>query len=66
MLLQSPSAAQARNTLAGVGTGILGADKKGDVVNKRELPNAEFQDFLSTYDETFWQRPEEEKKEEDN
>lgn len=44
---------------------MLGQDKKGDVVNKRELPNAEFQDFLSTYDETMWQRPEEEKKEDE-
>jgi len=34
-------------------------EKQGDVVNKRELPNAEFQDFLMTYDESMWQRPEE-------
>lgn len=48
-----------------MGAGLLNAEKKGDVVNKRELPNAEFQDFLSTYDETMWQRPEEEKKEDE-
>ena len=47
---------------------MSGHDKKGgDLVNKRELPNSEFQDFLQTYDETMWQRPEEEnsKQEED-
>ena len=35
-----------------------------DGVNKRELPNSEFPDFLTTYDETAWQRnqDEEEKK----
>jgi len=44
---------------------MFNQEKKGDVVNKRELPNHEFQDFLSTYDETMWQRPEEEKQEEE-
>ena len=31
-------------------------------MNKRELPNSEFQDFLQTYDETMWQSKEEEEK----
>ena len=43
--------------------GNLGKDKQEkDGANKRELPNHEFQDFLSVYDETMWQKVEEEKK----
>ena len=35
-------------------------DVNADGVNKRELPNSEFCDFLQTYDETAWQRNQEE------
>ena len=44
MLLQSPSAATAaKNVLERAGTlAGPGQDKKGDLVNKRELPNSEF------------------------
>lgn len=61
LLLQSPSAANARNALERATNMNSGQDKKGgDIGNKRELPNSEFQDFLLTYDETMWQHPEEE------
>lgn len=40
---------------------IAGKDGK-DGVNKRDLPNEEFKDFLQSYDETMWQRPEDEEK----
>jgi len=58
LLLQSPAAGQARNALMDRAFGNT-KEKQGDVVNKRELPNSEFQDFLMTYDESMWQRPEE-------
>lgn len=60
--MQSPSAANARNALDRAGTGVSPRERQTEVVNKRELPNSEFHDFLATYDETMWQRPEEEKK----
>ena len=63
LLLQSPTAQNARNTMAERIAGNLGKDKQErDGTNKRELPNSEFQDFLSVYDETMWQKVEEEKK----
>jgi len=66
LLLQSPSAANARNALEKAGTGVSPRDRQAEVVNKRELPNSEFHDFLATYDESMWQRPEEDKREEEN
>ena len=63
LLLQSPTAQNARNTMAERITQNLGKEKEArDGTNKRELPNHEFQDFLSVYDETMWQKAEEEKK----
>ena len=63
LLLQSPTAKKALNTMADRIAGNLGKDKQEkDGTNKRELPNHEFQDFLSVYDETMWQKAEEEKK----
>lgn len=41
---------------------MVGKDNK-DGVNKRDLPNEEFKDFLQSYDETMWQRPEDEEQE---
>lgn len=64
LLLQSPSAANARNMLA-ERSAVGNKDGNADGVNKRELPNSEFTDFLQTYDETVWQKKEEEKKKED-
>ena len=61
LLLQSPTAQNARNTMAERIAGNLGKEKQ-DQTNKRELPNHEFQDFLSVYDDTMWQKIEEEKK----
>ena len=45
---------------AGLGDG---KDKQGagDGVKKSELPPEEFKDFLSTYDDTMWQHPDDEK-----
>ncbi len=45
LLLQSPAAGQARKALLDAGAVGGAKEKAGDVVNKRELPNSEFQDF---------------------
>jgi len=54
LLLQSPAniARNALNDRAKQGFGD-GKDKQ-DGVNKREIPNSEYQDFLQTYDDTMW------------